>query len=39
MYEELFLLIPLAILVVGTMLVKRYPNRIISNDSHKDESS
>ena len=36
MYEELFLLIPLAILVVGTMLVIRYPKKRTTGDDHRD---
>tara|TARA_R110001583_G_scaffold101729_1_gene248173 strand:+ start:653 stop:763 length:111 start_codon:yes stop_codon:yes gene_type:complete len=36
MYEELILLIPLAILVAGTMLVIRYPEKSNPGDKHKD---
>lgn len=36
MYEDLILLIPLALLVIGTMLVIRYPKKTTTGDDHRD---
>ncbi|GAC03006.1 hypothetical protein GAGA_0141 [Paraglaciecola agarilytica NO2] len=36
MYEALILLIPLAMLVIGTMLVIRYPKKTTTGDDHRD---
>tara|TARA_R110001583_G_scaffold126395_1_gene277935 strand:- start:338 stop:448 length:111 start_codon:yes stop_codon:yes gene_type:complete len=36
MYEELIFLIPLAILIIGTALVIRYPKKSSPGDEQKD---